>query len=201
MYNLESKEENNLRRFLAKIDKNSDKSWNNTNCWEWLGAKNGKGYGNFIYWNNENNLKRIYVHRFSHQVFIGPIPYKFTIHHKCKTKNCVNPEHLQACSYKDHSKKDGNGAKTHCKHGHEFTLENTYISKEGHRYCKICRLNNLRKNTNYNGGMANKIKTHCIRGHLLQGDNLYINRDGSRHCKECRRINERRRYQENKNNA
>lgn len=30
--------------------------------------------------------------------------------------------------------------KTHCKHGHEFTRSNTYISKEGWRSCRKCRL-------------------------------------------------------------
>lgn len=28
--------------------------------------------------------------------------------------------------------------RTHCKHGHEFTPENTYVSKRGSRYCRIC---------------------------------------------------------------
>ena len=29
--------------------------------------------------------------------------------------------------------------KTHCKSGHEFTVENTYYTKEGWKQCKICR--------------------------------------------------------------
>lgn len=28
---------------------------------------------------------------------------------------------------------------SHCKQGHEFTAENTYIDHRGHRMCKICR--------------------------------------------------------------
>jgi len=27
---------------------------------------------------------------------------------------------------------------THCKRGHEFTVENTYLSKEGYRVCRAC---------------------------------------------------------------
>lgn len=30
-------------------------------------------------------------------------------------------------------------SKTHCPNGHEFTTENTYISKQGWRICRICR--------------------------------------------------------------
>lgn len=32
-----------------------------------------------------------------------------------------------------------NARKTHCKHGHEFTVENTYITPAGGRQCKACR--------------------------------------------------------------
>ena len=31
-----------------------------------------------------------------------------------------------------------NASKTHCKHGHEFTAENTAISKSGARRCRSC---------------------------------------------------------------
>lgn len=31
-------------------------------------------------------------------------------------------------------------ALTHCKHGHKFTPQSTYISKEGWRRCRTCRL-------------------------------------------------------------
>lgn len=29
--------------------------------------------------------------------------------------------------------------RTHCKHGHEFTTQNTYISPDGDRHCRTCR--------------------------------------------------------------
>jgi hypothetical protein len=32
-----------------------------------------------------------------------------------------------------------NARKTHCKHGHEFTVENTYVTPTGSRQCKACR--------------------------------------------------------------
>ncbi len=38
-----------------------------------------------------------------------------------------------------HAKRDNiHKIKTHCKHGHEFTVENTRIAKNGTRHCKEC---------------------------------------------------------------
>lgn len=34
--------------------------------------------------------------------------------------------------------------KTHCKNGHEFTEENTYISSIGGRVCRICKINYMK---------------------------------------------------------
>ncbi len=30
--------------------------------------------------------------------------------------------------------------RTHCKNGHEFTEENTYVNTRGFRTCKACRI-------------------------------------------------------------
>lgn len=38
-----------------------------------------------------------------------------------------------------------NARKTHCKHGHPFDEENTYISPRGNRGCRACRRNSVRK--------------------------------------------------------
>lgn len=37
------------------------------------------------------------------------------------------------------------GPKTHCKRGHEFTLENTYIDNRGRRQCKACKAQRQRE--------------------------------------------------------
>ncbi len=38
-----------------------------------------------------------------------------------------------------HAKRDGFAARTHCKHGHEFTAENTYeLPSRKHRFCRTC---------------------------------------------------------------
>lgn len=33
--------------------------------------------------------------------------------------------------------------KTHCSHGHEYTADNTYFSKQGHRICRACKLRSV----------------------------------------------------------
>lgn len=66
-------------------------------------------------------------------------------------------------------------AKTHCKHGHEYTPENTRINKKrGGRSCRSCK--NSQKN-------ARKIS--CPNGHPLIPGNFYLTSTGRRLCSTC----------------
>lgn len=65
-------------RFWEKVDKTSD-------CWLWLGGKNGKGYGSFT----EDR-----AHRMSWRLAYGDIPNRLHVLHKCDNPSCVNPSHL-----------------------------------------------------------------------------------------------------------
>ena len=63
------------------------------------------------------------------------------IHHICKNRWCVNPNHLIAITRKQHSAEHGlsgwakiHAAKTHCKNGHLLDKKN---NKQ--RFCSICR--------------------------------------------------------------
>jgi len=124
---------------------------NDNGCWEKIGV-NGDGYGAF-----KINGIPIRAHRKSWQVFNGDIPKGLYVCHKCNNKRCLNPEHLYLGTHQQNTKdayRDGlmnphkgqriqalnNKNKTHCKQGHEFTEENTYIGKtSGKRSCKICQ--------------------------------------------------------------
>jgi hypothetical protein len=83
--------------------------------------------------------------------------------------------------------------KTHCKRGHEFTIENTQlVYEDGYekKKCRACHLERMRKRQNYTGkGSMKKFKKHCFRGHPFTEKNTYIqlqNGIQTRKCRICR---------------
>lgn len=61
-----------------------------TECWNWIGAQMGKGYGQ--YWYN-GAPKR--AHIASYLLKIGSIPQGLHLDHTCRNRLCVNPKHLE----------------------------------------------------------------------------------------------------------
>jgi hypothetical protein len=118
-----------------------------TNCWLWQRSLSKKGYGQVkIGW------KVYHVHRLSASIYLGLNLSDSNEHalHKleCPNKNCWNHAHLKIGNNFENQQdllKMGGGFsaklfQTHCKYGHEYTPENTYISpKDGRRRCQICR--------------------------------------------------------------
>lgn len=68
-----------------------------TGCWLWTGKKNAGGYG---YLKNNAAFKGAgrgkLAHRWSHELFIGPIPHGLHVLHSCDIPACANPAHLRA---------------------------------------------------------------------------------------------------------
>lgn len=150
-------------------------------CWNWTAALSHNGYGRV--WTGVRNRA---AHRYIYELLVALVDGRLQLDHLCQNRKCVNPEHLEPVTSKENLRRSGhaNRLKTHCKHGHEFTEENTLIdkfSKTPHRRCKICIA------TVYYKPLDLAPKTHCLRGHPLSGDNVYI-QNGNRSCKTCRRV-------------
>lgn len=121
-------------RFWEKVDKQSGAD----DCWLWLGHISKNGYGQITF-----NNKTYKAHRFSYQISVGEIPNGLQLDHLCRTRNCVNPAHLEPVEQAENIRRgisptSINAQKTHCHKGHEFTEENTYI-KQGYRQCRKCK--------------------------------------------------------------
>lgn len=63
----------------------------NSGCFLWTGCATPAGYGMLT----ATALGERYAHRVAYIVHRGPIPPGLTIDHLCRTRCCVNPDHLE----------------------------------------------------------------------------------------------------------
>lgn len=84
----------------------------------------------------------------------GVIPDGLRLDHLCRVRACVNPEHCEPVTQKTNIERGLKGAlRTHCKHGHELTEENTYHRRaDNSRVCRTCHRDEERKRRDKNGG-------------------------------------------------
>ncbi len=115
-----------------------ERFWNyvsrSVTCWLWLGPIQNRGYGTFMVYGRST-----LAHRFAYELLVGPIPVGLTVDHKCRIRDCVNPDHLRLLTHTENSA-DGNSArtrKTHCPRGHPYNKANTRIY-DGRRWCRVC---------------------------------------------------------------
>lgn len=101
--------------------------------------------------------RRVMVHVYWWELTVGPVPDGLEIDHECRSKACVNINHLRTVTHKINMTENisgttwqKNAAKTHCKHGHQFDEENTakrIVGGKTVRWCRAC----------------NRIKSHARR--------------------------------------
>lgn len=135
-----------MDRFWEKVQKTDT-------CWLWIAGtvagspdlKNGPRYG--VFW-VDGAAKR--AHRWIYGEMVETLDPELVIDHLCRVTLCVRPSHLEQVTNRENILRGTNppavqARMTHCKHGHEFTDENTKIRRDGKRRCIACYRASYRK--------------------------------------------------------
>lgn len=115
---------------------------NENGCRLWIGPVNAQGYGQTSAF---GRLKM--VHRFTYEVVYDmKIHPKLVVCHQCDNPGCCNPDHLWIGTEKQNmqdaaaKRRWSRQHQTHCKHGHEFSPENTHIKIQRGKPCRVCKM-------------------------------------------------------------
>lgn len=127
-----------LERFQLKIE------YADCGCWL-IPTGTKSGYAPFRPPNSKGS--RV-AHRWLWEQVIAPIPAGMTLDHLCRTRNCVNPDHLEQVTLKENILRGNSppalaARRDRCAKGHPYLPNNVYyyyvagVFKQ--RQCLVCR--------------------------------------------------------------
>lgn len=130
-------------RFWAKVQGRGTDG-----CWRWVGFLNADGYGQF----RGAGRSQMRAHRWAYEQLVGPIPTDLVLDHLCRNRSCVNPDHLEAVSNAENTRRSGMatnnplhpeaGERTHCGRGHHLLDVGVYLVHRSDGYvrrrCRAC---------------------------------------------------------------
>lgn len=98
-------------------------------CWIYTGSINNRGYGTVLGRG---------AHRYFYTALVGAIPQGMQLDHLCRTRACVNPDHLEPVTQSENLRR----ANLFCRRGHRMDEANTYRyagSRSSHSTCRTCK--------------------------------------------------------------
>jgi hypothetical protein len=170
-----------------------------TGCWLWM-LSGVDGYGR-----TSHKGRLVLAHRMFWTAQNGDIPAGMVLDHVCRTRACVNPDHLRVVTPRQNTLENSigfaavNTAKTACPEcGSEYTPTNRTSGKAG-RWCAKC--NKRQKALSYYNKYASSnpksevldVLGWCVNGHPLNAATRYVNPyTGAKACRMCLAVSSRK---------
>lgn len=123
---------------LARMKRQTVKLENG--CWQSTRPGNGNGYVQIFF-----RGKRIFQHRLSYIIHVGPIPSGRYVLHTCDNRKCWNPAHLWLGTISDNKQDELRKGRNYeanrdlCPRGHAYAEHGSRHGKNRWRHCVICQ--------------------------------------------------------------